>query len=582
MLIALVVVIATLPTLADRPNVILIMTDDQGYGDLSCHGNPILKTPNLDKLHAESIRMTDFHVDPFCTPTRAALMTGRYSSSTGAFRTSSGRTMLHTDEVTMADVFRANGYATGIFGKWHLGDNYPHRPQDRGFTDTLWHRCGGVGQASDYWGNDYFDDTYEHNGKFEKFDGYCTDVWFAGAMKFIEQSVNAGNPFFCYIPTNAPHGPYIVAPQYAEPYKGKPGVNANFFGMIANLDENVGKLRAWLKRRGLSDNTVFIFMTDNGTSSGFQLDRNDPKHGPLDSLPVSGFNAGMRGRKSSVYDGGHRVPCFIHWPGGKLVGGRDVPQLTAHVDLLPTLIDLCGMKRPDGPAMHGRSLVPLLRGGQPDWPDRKLVLQFQGGAYFRNQPQPWTDSVVMTKRWRLMDGKRLYDMTADPTQSNEVAKDHPEVVKELRVAYEAWWPKVKPRLEEPVRIGIGAEAENPTTLCSQDWRMATGNPPWHPGSINKLAKQTGPWCVDVVRSGRYAITLRQKPGYVEFPLVAKTARLKIAAFDATKRVPVGATGVTFHVTLQAGPATLNTYLTNAKGQVGGAYFTDVEFIGVTK
>ena len=182
---------------ASPPNVILILTDDQGYGDLACHGNPILKTPGLDELHAESVRLTDFHVMPFCTPTRASLMTGRSATRTGAYRTSSGRTMMHIDEVTMADVFAASGYATGIFGKWHLGDNYPHRPQDRGFGTTLWHRCGGVGQASDHWGNDYFDDIYERNGEFEQFEGYCTDVWFAGALEFIEMNARAETAVFC-------------------------------------------------------------------------------------------------------------------------------------------------------------------------------------------------------------------------------------------------------------------------------------------------------------------------------------------------------------------------------------------------
>ena len=185
---------------ARKPNVILIMTDDQGYGDLGCHGNPVLKTPNLDQLFRESVRLTDFHVSPFCTPTRAALMTGRYPARTGAYRTSSGRTMLHTDERTIANVFADAGYVTGMVGKWHLGDNAPHRPQDRGFQDVVWHRCGGIGQASDYYGNDYFDDTYERNGKYEKFNGYCTDVWFAEAMRFAEE--NREKPFFLYLATN--------------------------------------------------------------------------------------------------------------------------------------------------------------------------------------------------------------------------------------------------------------------------------------------------------------------------------------------------------------------------------------------
>ena len=187
-------ILVTLGGGQDKPNVILIMTDDQGYGDLSCHGNPIIKTPHLDKLHNESVRFTDFHVSSFCTPTRAALMTGRYPARTGAYRTSSGRTMMHTDERTIANVFADNGYVTGMVGKWHLGDNAPHRPQDRGFQDVVWHRCGGVGQASDYWGNDYFDDTYERNGMFEKFEGYCTDIWFSESIRFVEQ--NKDKPFY--------------------------------------------------------------------------------------------------------------------------------------------------------------------------------------------------------------------------------------------------------------------------------------------------------------------------------------------------------------------------------------------------
>ena len=397
---SIVLLILTLAAAANakQPNVVLIMTDDQGYGDLACHGNPVLKTPNLDQLYAESIRMTDFHVDPFCTPTRAALMTGRYSSSTGAHRTSSGRTMLHNDEVTMANVFKASGYATGIFGKWHLGDNYPHRPQDRGFTYTLWHRCGGVGQASDFPGNDYFDDTYEHNGRFEKFKGYCTDVWFAGAKKFIKQCADEDKPFFCYIPTNAPHGPYRVDKKYSDPYRDTAPWNPEFYGMIANLDENVGRLREWLTEQGLAENTLLIFMTDNGTAAGAKFDH-------LDGTPKRGFNAGMRGKKSSVYDGGHRVPCFIHWPAGKLTKGRDVDQLAAHIDILPSLMDLCGLEPIEGVELHGRSLKPLLTENGEDWPQRKLIVQFQGGAHFRRPPEP-VDRLGGHDRTLAIDGRK--------------------------------------------------------------------------------------------------------------------------------------------------------------------------------
>jgi arylsulfatase A-like enzyme len=557
---------------AKFPNVVLILTDDQGYGDLSCHGNPILETPALDQLHSESVRFTDLHVMPFCTPTRASLMTGRCATRTGAYRTSSGRTMLHTDEVTMAEVFQANGYSTGIFGKWHLGDSYPHRPQDRGFRTTLWHRCGGVGQASDYWGNTYFDDTYEHNGKFEKFAGYCTDIWFQGALSFIEDNAKQQKPFFVYLPTNAPHGPYRVPESYAEPYEATATwskSSANFFGMIANIDENVANLRKKLVELGIDKDTLLIFMTDNGTSAGVRMGLDDVPG------PGQGYNAGMRGRKSSVYDGGHRVPCFFHWPDGGLTGGRDVPKLAAGYDILPTLIDLCGLKQPNV-KFDGRSLTPLLR-GEGNWPARELVLQFQGGAYFARTPQPWLDSVVMTEQWRLMDGERLYDIEADPTQSVDIADKHPEVVRRLRERYETWWKDVSPRMT-PVRIHVGNEAEDPVTLCSQDWYMPIGNPPWNFGGIGRLPAVTGPWQIHVERAGRYRVSLCQWPKEANKPIVAQTARVKIAGVEASGPVEPGAVSVSFEMALPAGDTTLETWLSRKDGKVSGAYFAYVEYL----
>ncbi|MFQ6097963.1 MAG: sulfatase-like hydrolase/transferase, partial [Armatimonadota bacterium] len=244
---------------AKRPNVVLVMTDDQGYGDLACLGNSVIETPNLDRLHGESVRLSNFHVDPTCSPTRASLMTGRYSSRTGVWHTIMGRSLLHKDEVTMADVFAASGYRTGIFGKWHLGDNYPFRPEDRGFQEVLVHGGGGVGQGPDYWGNDYFDDTYRHNGELEAFKGYCTDVFFENAVEFIE--ANKGRPFFVYLPTNAPHGPYNVAEEYQKPYlaKGVEARQASFYGMITNIDDNMGRLMRRLRDLGLEKDTILIF-----------------------------------------------------------------------------------------------------------------------------------------------------------------------------------------------------------------------------------------------------------------------------------------------------------------------------------
>lgn len=554
----------------DKPNVIIVMTDDQGYGDLSCHGNPILKTPSLDRLSAESVRFTDFHVSSFCTPTRAALMTGNHPGFTGAYRTSSGRTMMHRDERTVADLFASAGYVTGMVGKWHLGDNAPHRPQDRGFQHVVWHRCGGVGQASDHWGNDYFDDTYERNGRFEKFDGYCTDVWFREGMRFIEE--NRSNPFLLYLAPNAPHGPYRVPPEWAEPYVGNRDVaNPNFYGMIANIDHNMGLLREHLKELELADNTILIFMTDNGTAAGGRFNG-------LDSVPTLGFNAGMRGKKSSVYDGGHRVPFFVHWPKGDLTGGTDIDTLAAHIDVLPTLADLCGLTVSDEYQPDGVSLRPLLDGEAGTWNRSHLVNQFLGGAHARAiPPKPYEYSVVMTERWRLVnsDAEALFDIQADPGQQTNLAEQHPEVVTQLRGYFDEYWEKVSPRIT-PVRIDVGNPVENPTVLCSQDWYLSTGNPPWNFNSIKRLPKVTGPWMLHVHEAGRYRITLRQFPEVANKLVEAERAKIEIAGQVMEQPVAASSKGVVFEIDLPEGPTKLVTYLYDENGEAGGAYFTEVE------
>ncbi len=561
------------PTMArnsSRPNVILVMTDDQGYGDIGCHGNPILQTPNLDALHADAVRFTDFHVSPFCTPTRAALLTGNHPGVTGAYRTSSGRTMMHTDEKTLANLFADHGYETGMVGKWHLGDNAPHRPQDRGFHDVVWHRCGGVGQASDHWGNDYFDDTYERNGTFEQFEGYCTDVWFREGMRFIEE--NQHRPFFLYLPTNAPHGPYRVPEEWATPYRDHPDVvNADFYGMIANIDHNMGLLRTHLEALGLNRDTILIFMTDNGTSGGGQFST-------VDAEPDAGYNAGMRGRKSSVYDGGHRVPFFIHWPHGGLCGGREIDTLAAHIDVLPTLADLCGLRVSNDYDVDGVSLKPLLDDSEQPWKRDHHIIQYHGGPGARSLPsKPWEYTVVLTEQWRFVssDGQGLFDIQIDPAQRTDVSGRHSKSIDRLRTYYQPFWERVSSRLT-PVCIDIGNPRENPTRLCSQDWYLPTGNPPWNFRAIEKLPKLTGPWMLDVQKAGRYRITLRQFPKEAHRVLVAKKATIEIAGLSFSQSVKDQSSSAVFEVTLPEGQTTLTTYLYDEHGDAGGAYFTEVE------
>ncbi|MDB4458698.1 arylsulfatase [bacterium] len=554
----------------DRPNVILVMTDDQGYGDLSCHGNPILQTPHLDQLAADSIRFTNFHVSSFCTPTRAALLTGHYPARTGAYRTSSGRTLMHPDERTIADLFAANQYATGMFGKWHLGDNAPHRPQDRGFHNVLWHRCGGVGQASDHWGNDYFDDTYERNGKFEKFTGYCTDVWFSEAMKFVE--TNRDKPFFLYLATNAPHGPYRIDDRWSDPYrqkiKWKNG--AEFYGMIANFDHNMGQLRSKLADLGLAENTILIFMTDNGTSNGGTFEK------PT-GLLTSGYNAGMRGKKSSIYEGGHRVPFFIRWPRGGLIENRNVSHLAAHIDVLPTLAELCDLKlsstyQPDG-ISFAKTLKDIDSPGHRD----HLIVQYHGGPGFRILPEPWSYSCILKDQWRLINGEELYDLQSDPEQRINVAAQQPEIVKILKSYYLPFWDSVSPRIT-PISIDLGNPTDNPTVLSSQDWYMPQGNPPWNFGQISKLPPVTGPWMVDVQTPGRYQITLRQWPALANKPVKAVRGKIEIAGVTQETKIEPKTYGVTFEAELPQGKTQLKTWLFDAKGEAGGAYFSEVELI----
>lgn len=549
-----------------RPNVILVMTDDQGYGDLACHGNPIIQTPNIDALHKESVRLTNFHVGPTCSPTRAGLMTGRYCNRTGVWHTIMGRSILRKNEMTMADVFSANGYKTAIFGKWHMGDNYPARPQDKGFQEVLVHGGGGVTQLPDYWGNSYFDDTYFRNGKPEKQKGYCTDVWFNNALNFIEK--NRNEPFFCYVPTNAPHSPFNVADKYKKLYEGKKGVpNAAFWGMITNIDENMGRLVKKMEELDLVDNTILIYMTDNGTAAGFSA--------------KAGFNAGMRGTKGSAYDGGHRVPCFWRWPNGNLQHGKDVSRLTAHIDMLPTLMSICGMKAPRKVEIDGTDISKLLTTNGNNWPDRMLVTDSQR----IENPEKWRQSAVMSDRWRLINGKELYDMPADPGQTKNIAKSNPEIVSKMRDFYEKWWASVSVDFDKYSEIIIGSDHDNPSTIYSHDWHGKAV--PWNQGQVKAAMGGNGFWAIEVDRDATYEFELRRWPQRINKPingLVATeskggkriinvtSARLQIAGFDATKAVKADDTAVVFRTKLKAGKKKMQTWFMDDKGKSQGAYF----------
>lgn len=561
-----VTAVASSASAAARPNVVIVITDDQGYGDMSCHGNKELRTPNIDAVHAASVRLTNFHVDPTCAPTRSALMTGKYSQRVGVWHTVSGRELLPTEETTLAERFSDTGYRTAIFGKWHLGDNYPLRPQDQGFGQVLVHAGGGVGQTPDFWGNDYFDDVYRENGHERQFEGYCTDVWFREATDWLDENREA--PFFLYIATNAPHAPYNVAEKYSKPFKeaGIPSPRAEFYGMIVNLDENLGRFRNRLDEWGLIENTVFVFMTDNGTAAGHVKD---------------GYAGGMRASKGSEYDGGHRVPCFVHWPAAGIGGGRDVGMLTAHVDLTPTLCALCGIDVPDRARLDGMDLSPWLRDVAdkvPAAPERVLCVDSQRIDF----PEKGRKCAVMTDRWRLVNGAELYDITADPAQARDVAAANPDVVRQLRADYDKWWEHVSERHGDYTRIVLGSEAAPVVALTCHDWHPIAGDDrpiPW--SDQERVAKDppcNGAWAVAVEQPGRYEFRLRRRPASAPAPTNA--TRAKVTAGKATAEATTDPEAATADLILDlpAGPAMLTTELVSPDATSRGAYFAEVRLL----
>lgn len=489
----------TQPEKQIKPNVIIVITDDQGYGDLACHGNEVIKTPNVDAFYAQSIRFTNFHVGTTCTPTRGGLLTGRNCNRNGTWHTIGGCSLLHEREVTLADVFVDNGYSTAMYGKWHLGDNYPFRPHDRGFQETFHHNAGGVGQTPDYWGNDYFDDTYYRNGVPEKTDGYCTDVWFDEAEKFID--AKGDNPFFMYVSLNAPHGPYNVPEKYAALYDDADldQRQKNFYGMITQLDERFGQLWKKVEDKGIADNTILVFMTDNGTSAGYWYNKK--------TNTAKGYNAGMRGTKGSQYDGGHRVPFLIRWPNGKLEGGKDIATLAAHVDVLPTLIDLCDLEVGVLPELDGTSLLGLLSEGNiSNLDERMLVTDTQ-----RNQwPEKGRNSCVMQGSWRLVNGTELYDVSTDVGQKKDISAQFPEQVKLMNAFYDNWWSKVEKDFDYPV-IKLGTEHENPAVLTCHD--MHNEQPiPWHQNMVRKgVAFDEGYLLCKTMTAGKYKLSISRYP-----------------------------------------------------------------------
>ena len=541
---------------SSAPNVILIMTDDQGWAQVGFHGNPYIRTPTLDRMAAESTEFTQFYVEPKCAPTRAALLTGRHGYRSGVVDTYLGRTLLDPAAVTLAELLSEHGYATGIFGKWHLGDNYPLRPMDQGFQETLVHRGGGLGQPAGPPGNTYWDPVLEHNGESKKYEGYCTRVFTDGLIEFIR--VNRDRPFFGYLATNVPHGPFDVDEEWIEPYRemGLPERTARVYGMIEEFDQNLDRLLGELDALGLAERTIVVFLTDNGPTQ-------------------QTFTAGLKERKGSAYDGGTRVPFLFRWP-EQVEAGRQVDRIAAHIDVVPTLLEAAGVGTPLQP-FDGVSLWPLLSGATApeNWPDRTIYLQNHRGDI----PQLNRNASARTQRWKIVQplGKatdpmppgaefELYDMSVDLGETNNLAGEHPEIVEKMRRGYEEWFRDVSSRGFDPVRIHLGSPREPRTTLSRFDWR----------GDYDERAGEAalGYWPIVIEQQGRYDLVLR-----FAGPLPSEgRARVWVGEVEVAQEVAAGSASCKFPgIELEAGPARL-VGVVEYDGLVRGASFIDVGLV----
>jgi len=497
----------------NRPNVILILSDDQGFADYSINGNPALETPAIDRIAQEGVRFSDFHVSPYCTPTRGQLLSGMDALHNQAATVGTGRNTMRRDIVTLPEVFRQNGYKTGIFGKWHLGDNYPDRPMDRGFDKSIW--FPGWGLLSEYeYDNDYYKTRFLDNEALIQSDQYCTDLWFSKAKEWMGEMASQHQPFFAYIPTNAPHGPFLSLPEDYQFYrnKGLDSSTAAFFGMLRNIDKNVADLDQWLERHQLKENTIVIYINDNGGTGGVKF-----------------YNAGMKGMKGQVYEGGHRASCFIRWPQGNL-GVNRIINTTAEVqDLLPTFIDLLDLKHSGlKKQLDGVSLKPVLK-QNGNVRDRMFVVQYGGS----DRPQKYFSCVVWND-WRLVGKDELYNIKDDLKQEHNLAAGQPEVLKKMQAFYENWWNALQPEIKSFVPIIIGCPAQPSLILTSDFWAdSAYINTQW------KVALAQGPatggkWHVKVLRDGIYRIELSRWPFHLNRSLVSEGVGMAVGGYKLRK------------------------------------------------
>jgi arylsulfatase A-like enzyme len=551
-------------THSQPPNVILIVTDDQGYGEVAAHGNKYIKTPEMDALYRTGVRLDNFHVNAVCSPSRAALMTGKYATNVGVWHTLGGRNMMNKDEKILPQFFKEAGYKTALVGKWHLGDNFPYRPEDRGFDEVFRIGGGSLGQVADYWGNGLWNGHYLQNGNWVNSKGFSTDVQFDAAINFIDRYKN--KPFLLTIATTAPHAPTGADYNYLKPYidMGLAEHVAKFYGMVTNIDDNIGKLRRKLEALKISNNTIVIFMSDNGSA-------NDKKG--------SSFNGGMRGKKGSLYEGGHRVPCFLYWPLGGWVGGKQLNQVTAHIDLLPTLLKACSIENLSEVQFNGLELNEHI--ADPSLAlNRYLITE----AKVNKREAVFNSGVVLKDSWRLIGGRELFDLRNDSFQRNNILKENMEVKEDLETYYRNWFDSCKYRFEEFPAITISPKKTELfcMDLYPGDMTKAKTKVIWNQKAVLNADYYRGFWMVDVIESGTYTVSLRRWPESVNEPILrgtqkAKELRIKGAQlFTEEKLVTMKATSsqneVRFEVELNDGIQNIQAEFVDSNGEAFSAYY----------
>jgi len=488
LLLLLLMPLAQLPAATTPPNVILVLTDDQGLGDLSLYGNPVLQTPHMDALARSGVRFDQFHVTSMCSPTRAALLTGRNPLENGVISTCQGYGHLREGFPTLAQAFDEAGYATGIFGKWHLGRNWPNRPEDVGFQETVTLHGFGTTGISSRWNNDYVDTWVVRNGEETQLEGFCTDAFFTAAMDWMGEQAAEGKAFFAYIPTNAPHFPFWAPHDLTEKYAHTK--NPEFFAMMENLDDNMGRLEAFLEKNGLTENTIVLFLSDNGPVGG-----------------KSTYNAGMTGGKATPWEGGHRVPLFIRYPAGGVEGGRVIEELTDVTDLFPTILAMTGIAAPKGTELTGLDLSPAMRGEGEIPMDRLLFMQIQQGELDPKQ------AAVMLGHWRLLWADALYDIEKDLAQEHNLADTHPEMFTQLWRQFQRRYYRLRKQALNAPAEKIGSPHQEEVILDASAWIgvRADGQGSVRAGASKNFGPTGGAWKIDALKEGKYEILLRRWP-----------------------------------------------------------------------